>query len=107
MGKKMVLTFRPADALEKAEMPKVERCFGRARDSLYNQLKILLRRFSTIKWHKMRTHDEEVLYIFYEAAWQFGLVSNQNQETEICLQNAIEFDWFQGGIGFPFAQIVH
>jgi hypothetical protein len=44
---------------------------------------------------------------FHEAACQLGLVSNRDQEAEICIQNAIDLNRRASDIRFRLAQMVY
>jgi cephalosporin hydroxylase len=53
-------------------------------------LRLLLRRFVAGTWEELRTCSGELCHSYYEAAQQHGLVSNPDQETQICVQDAID-----------------
>jgi hypothetical protein len=44
---------------------------------------------------------------FHEAACQLGLVSNRDQEAEICIQDAMDLNRLVNDIRFPLAQMVY
>jgi hypothetical protein len=70
-------------------------------------LPLLLRRFCARSWEQLRTHNGEICESFYEAARQFGLVSDQDNEAAICLQDAIDFHASSYDIRFRLAQMVY
>jgi hypothetical protein len=70
-------------------------------------LRLLLRRFSARNWEQLRICNGEICPTFYEAARQLGLVANQNQEADICLQDAIELRRPPSDLRFLLAQMVN
>jgi hypothetical protein len=69
-------------------------------------LRPLLRRFPARSWEDLRFHNGEVHQPFHEAACQLGLVSNRDQEAEICIQDAIDLNRPPSDIRFLLAQMV-
>jgi hypothetical protein len=55
-------------------------------------MRLLLRRFPARTWGQLRTVDDEICQNVYDAVRQLGLVANQDQEAEICLQDAIDLN---------------
>jgi hypothetical protein len=70
-------------------------------------LRLLLRRFPVRSWEDLQFYDGEVHQTFHEVARQLGLVSNRDQEAEICLQGAIDPNRAASDIRFLLAQIVY
>jgi hypothetical protein len=70
-------------------------------------LRLLLRRFPARSWENLRFHNGEVHQTFHEAARQLGLVSNRDQEAEICLQDAINLNRLASDMCFLLAQMVY
>jgi hypothetical protein len=68
---------------------------------------LLLRRFPARSWEDLRFHTDEVHQTFYDAARQLGLVSNRDQEAEICLQDAVDLNSPASDIRFLLAQMVY
>jgi hypothetical protein len=69
--------------------------------------RLLLRRFPARNLEDLRYHSGELHQTFHEAARQLGLVSNRDQEAEICLQDAIDLNRPPSGIHFLLAQMVY
>jgi hypothetical protein len=70
-------------------------------------LRLLLRGFPARSWEDLRFPNGEVHQTFHEAARQLGLVSNRDQETEICLQDAIDLNRPASDIRFLFASMAY
>jgi hypothetical protein len=70
-------------------------------------LKLFLRRIPARSLEDLRFHNGEVHQTFHAAARQLGLVSNRDQEAEICLQDAIDLNRPASGICFLLAQMVY
>jgi hypothetical protein len=51
--------------------------------------RLFLRRFCARSLGGLGSHDGEICKSFYEAAWQYWLVPNQDEEAVVCLQDAI------------------
>jgi hypothetical protein len=69
-------------------------------------LRLLLRRICARSWEQLRSHNGAICESFYEAARQFGLVSNQDDEAAICLQDALDLHRPPSDIRFLLAQMV-
>jgi hypothetical protein len=65
---------------------------------------LLLRRSPARSWEDFRFHNSALYQPFHEAAHQLGLVSNRDQEAEICLQDAIDLNRPASDIRFLLAQ---
>jgi hypothetical protein len=78
--------------------PRTEKLFA---------LELLLRQFPARRWEDLRYHNGEVHQTFHEAARQLGLVSNRDQEAEICPQDAIGLNRLASDIRFLLAQMVY
>ena len=70
-------------------------------------LRLLLRRFPARSWEDLRNHNGETCETFHDAARQLGLVMNQDQEAQICLQDAIELGRPPSNIRFRLVQMLH
>jgi hypothetical protein len=70
-------------------------------------LKSFLPRFPVRSWEKLRTQNIGVWPIFHEAAGQLGLVSNLDQEAEICVQDTIELTRPPRDTHFLLAQMAY
>jgi hypothetical protein len=70
-------------------------------------LRLLLRRFPARSWENLRFHNGELHHAFHEAARQLGLISNRDQEAEICLQDVIDLNRPTSDIRFLLAQMVY
>jgi hypothetical protein len=69
--------------------------------------RLFLRRFPARRWENLRFHNGEVHHTFHEAARQLGLVSNRDQEAEICLHKAIDLNRPASDFHFLLAQMVY
>jgi hypothetical protein len=69
--------------------------------------RLLLRWFPAKSWEDLRFHNGEVHQTFHEAARQRGLVSNRDQEAEICLQDPIDLNRPAGDIDFLLTQMIY
>jgi hypothetical protein len=69
-------------------------------------LRLLLRRFPARTWEEPRAVNDKICQNHYEAVRQLGLVANQDQEAEICLQDAIDLNGPPSDIRFILAQMV-
>jgi hypothetical protein len=69
-------------------------------------LKLLLQSFPARSWEELRTVEGEICETFYAAVRQLGLVSNTEQEAEICLQDAVDLQRPPSDIWFLLAQVV-
>jgi hypothetical protein len=70
-------------------------------------LRLLLRQFPARSWEDLRFHNGEVRQTFHEAVRQLGLVSNRDQEAEICLEDAIDPNRPASDIRFLLGQLVY
>jgi hypothetical protein len=70
-------------------------------------LRLLLRRFPARSWENLRFHNGEVHQTFHEAARQLGLVSNREQEAEICFQDPIDLNRPASDTRFLLAHAVY
>jgi hypothetical protein len=68
-------------------------------------LRLLLRRFPARSWEDLRFNNSEVHQTFHEADHQLGLVSNRDQEAEICIQDAIDLNGQASDIRFLLANL--
>jgi hypothetical protein len=68
--------------------------------------RLLLRRFPARSWEDFRFHNGEVHQIFHAAARSLGLISNRDQEAEICLADTIDLNRPASDIRFLLAQMV-
>jgi hypothetical protein len=69
-------------------------------------LRLLLRRFAAGTWEGLPTCNGQFYHSFYEAAQQRWLVSNENQEAAICVQEPVDLQRPPGCIPFLLAQMV-
>jgi hypothetical protein len=70
-------------------------------------LRLLIQRLPARSWKDLRFHNGKVHPTFHEAAHQLGLVSNRDQEAEICLQDAVDLNRPASDICFLLAQMVY
>jgi hypothetical protein len=66
-------------------------------------LRLRLRRFPARTWEELRAVNDEICQNLYEAVRQLGSVANQDQEAEICLQDAIDLNGSPRDICFILA----
>jgi hypothetical protein len=69
-------------------------------------LRLLLRRFPARSWEDLRTHNGIVFQTFHEGARQLGLISNLDQEAQVCLQDAVDLNRPPSDIRFLLALMV-
>jgi hypothetical protein len=67
----------------------------------------LLRRSYARTWEELPTRNGEGSQTFSETAGQFESISNRDEQTQIYLQDGIEFHRPRGDICFRLAQLVY